>query len=62
MYEARRRVYRVTLQELHDVVDIWVEAALRLSEQDLRKMSRITSAQDRSRARRLAASMTIAAE
>jgi DSF synthase len=52
----------VTLQELHDVVDIWVDAALRLSEQDLRKMSRIASAQDRSRERRLAASMAIAAE
>jgi DSF synthase len=62
MYEVRRRVNPVTLQELHDVVDIWVEAALRLSEQDLRKMSRIASAQDRSRERRLAASMSIAAE
>jgi DSF synthase len=62
MYQARRRVYPVTLQELHDVVDIWVDAALRLTEQDLRKMSRIASAQDRSRQRRLAASMAIAAE
>jgi DSF synthase len=62
MYQARRRVHPVTLQELHDVVDIWVDAALRLSEQDLRKMSRIASAQDRSRERRLAASMAIAAE
>jgi DSF synthase len=62
MYQARRRVHPVTLQELHDVVDIWVDAALRLSEQDLRKMSRIASAQDRSRERRLAASMSIAAE
>jgi DSF synthase len=62
MYEVRRRVNPVTLEELHDVVDIWVEAALRLSEQDLRKMSRIASAQDRSRQRRLSASMSIAAE
>ena len=62
MYEVRRRVNPVTLQELHDIVDIWVEAALRLSEQDLRKMSRIASAQDRSRQRRLASSMAIAAE
>jgi DSF synthase len=62
MYQARRRVHPVTLQELYDVVDIWVDAALRLSEQDLRKMSRIASAQDRSRERRLAASMAIAAE
>jgi DSF synthase len=62
MYQVRRRVNPVTLQELRDVVDIWVEAALRLSEQDLRKMSRIASAQDRSRQRRLASSMAIAAE
>jgi DSF synthase len=62
MYQVRRRVNPVTLQELDDVVDIWVEAALRLSEQDLRKMSRIASAQDRSRQRRLNTSMAIAAE
>jgi DSF synthase len=61
MYQVRRRVNPVTLQELDDVVDIWVEAALRLSEQDLRKMSRIASAQDRSRQRRLNTSMAIAA-
>jgi DSF synthase len=62
MYQVRRRVNPVTLQELNDVVDIWVDSALRLSEQDLRKMSRIASAQDRSRQRRLDASMAIAAE
>ena len=62
MYEVRRRVNPVTLQELHDVVDIWVDTALRLSEQDIRKMSRIASAQDRSRQRRLTASISIAAE
>jgi DSF synthase len=47
MYRARRRVNPVTYEELRDIVDIWVEAALRLTEQDLRKMARLTSAQDR---------------
>ena len=62
MYQVRRRVNPVTLQELKDVVDIWVETALRLSEQDLRRMAKIASAQDRSRQRRLAAAMAVAAE
>lgn len=47
MYRARRRVNPVTYEELRDIVDIWVEAALRLTEPDLRKMIRLTSAQDR---------------
>lgn len=46
-YRARRRVDPVTLQELRDVVEIWAEAAARLSQQDLRRMARLTSAQDR---------------
>jgi DSF synthase len=61
VYQVRRRVNPVTLQELRDVTDIWVDAALRLSEQDLRKMTRIATAQDRSRAR-LNAPTAIAAE
>jgi DSF synthase len=44
---ARRRVDPVTLQELRDVVDIWAEAALRLGQQDLRRMARLVGAQDR---------------
>ncbi len=47
MYRARRRVDPVTLQELREVVEVWAEAALRLSEQDLRRMARLTGAQDR---------------
>ena len=62
MYEARRRVNPVTLQELYSIVDVWVDAAMRLTEQDLRKMSRIAAAQDRSRQRRFDAAMSIAAE
>jgi DSF synthase len=47
LYRARRRVNPVTLEELIDVVDIWAEAALNLTEADLRKMDRLCSAQNR---------------
>jgi DSF synthase len=47
VYETRRRVDPVTLDELRNVVDGWAEAALRLGEADLRKMIRLASAQDR---------------
>lgn len=51
VYKVRRRVNPVSLQELLDVTDLWVDTALRLSEQDLRRMSRIAAAQDRRRSR-----------
>lgn len=60
IYAARRRVAPVTLDELRDVADIWVDAAMRLPESDLRRMAHIASAQDRNR-RRIAAS-AVAAE
>ena len=47
IFQARRRVNPITLEELRDVVDIWVEAALNLTEMDLRKMLRLTAAQER---------------
>jgi len=47
VYQARRRVDPVTLQELRDVVEVWAEAAIRLGAQDLRRMARLVSAQDR---------------
>ena len=43
---ARRRVNPVTIDELRDVTNIWVEAAFRLSEHDLRKMIKIATAQN----------------
>ncbi len=46
-YKAGRRVDPVTLDELKDVVDGWAEAALNLSEMDLRRMARLAGAQDR---------------
>jgi DSF synthase len=50
VFQARRRVNPVPFDELRDVVDIWVEAALNLKEPDLRKMERLTAAQNRRRA------------
>jgi DSF synthase len=47
VYEARRRVNPVVLQELLDVVDLWVETAMNLGERDLRIMERLCAAQDR---------------
>ncbi|TCZ66616.1 crotonase/enoyl-CoA hydratase family protein [Roseicella aquatilis] len=47
MYRARRKVDPVTLHELREVVEVWAEAAMRLSEQDLRRMARLCGAQDR---------------
>lgn len=47
MYRASARVAPLPFAELRDVTDIWVDAALAISAFDLRKMERLTSAQDR---------------
>ena len=60
VYQVRRRVNPVTLEELHNVAELWVDAALRLSDQDLRRMSRLVAAQDRARQRRMAECMAAA--
>src|SRR5438094_577284 len=44
---ARRRVNCVTREELDDIVNTWVDAAFRLSDRDLKMMSRIVRAQMR---------------
>lgn len=56
LHRARKCVSPVLLSELLDVVDIWAETAMGLTPADLRKMQRLTSAQDR----RLAASAGVA--
>jgi len=45
--QASQRISPVTHQELLDIVDLWVDAALRLTSRDLRMMSRIVAAQNR---------------
>jgi DSF synthase len=47
LYAARRRVRPLPLRELQDVTELWVDAALRVTELDLRKMSRLRVAQGR---------------
>lgn len=46
---AGRRVNPLTLTELTDIVEIWTDAALTLSDRDLRMMRRLASAQARLR-------------
>lgn len=48
---SRQRFHPLTLGEMRDVADSWVDTALSLSEHDLRKMERLVAAQDRRRAR-----------
>lgn len=45
--QASQRIAPVTHQELLDIVEFWVDAALRLTSRDLRMMSRIVAAQNR---------------
>jgi DSF synthase len=47
IYQVRQRVNPIHYEELCDVSDVWVNAAMRLSETDLRKMERIMLAQNR---------------
>jgi len=47
IHRVRQRVNPLTREELMDVVDIWVETALQLTERDLRVMARIAEAQPR---------------
>lgn len=47
LQKARQRVNPVTYQELMDITDIWVDAALRLSEKDLKVMDRFVRTQQK---------------
>lgn len=57
VYQARQCVQPITRQELDSVADLWVDAALRLEERDLRMMGRLV----RSQARRMEQSHSIEA-
>ena len=43
---TRRRVHRIDYAELIDVVEIWVDSALRLNIRDLKLMQRLVSRQN----------------
>lgn len=45
--QARHRVSPLTFEELCDITDIWVDAAMQLGETDLRRMERLALAQRR---------------
>ena len=47
IYRARQRINPIDHAELRDIADLWAEAAMRLHPVDLRKMQRITMAQNR---------------
>jgi DSF synthase len=46
-YQARQAVFPITYEELMKVTTIWVDAALRLTDKDIRVMTRIIRSQDR---------------
>jgi DSF synthase len=47
VYEARRKVSPVTLEEMMAITDLWAETAMQVEERDLKVMARLTAAQDR---------------
>jgi DSF synthase len=48
---ARRLVHPLGFEEMTHIADLWVEAAFKLEESDLKKMLRLAAAQDRRRER-----------
>lgn len=50
VYRVRQRFAPVTYEELIDIANIWVDAALTLTESDIKKMRRLAAAQARRRA------------
>jgi len=50
VYRARQRYHPVTREELTDIADIWVDAAMRIGKKDLRIMEMLVKSQDRLRA------------
>ena len=59
---AKQRVNPLSLEELYDITEIWVDAALRLSERDLKVMERLVRAQNQRGNQKQAASLQPVAE
>jgi DSF synthase len=49
VYRARQRYHKVTTEELTDIADMWVDAAMRVRAKDLRIMEMLVRSQDRLR-------------
>lgn len=47
IHQARNRLSPVTIEELRDIADIWVEAAMDIEEESLNVIRRLVRAQDR---------------
>lgn len=47
IHQSRDRVHPITMDELRDIVDIWVELAMQVDEDSLRVMQRLIRAQNR---------------
>jgi DSF synthase len=47
IHRVRKTVFPMTLSELRDVTDIWVETAFKVSDFDLKKMERLSNAQEK---------------
>ncbi len=47
MFQCREHVHPITREEMDRVVDVWVDAAMRLEEKDLKMMHRLVRAQSR---------------
>lgn len=47
IHQSRDRVNPVTMEELKDIVDIWVELAMQVDDESLRVMQRLVRAQNR---------------
>ena len=45
IYNARRRSFPIHYQEMADIVEEWVGVAMRLTDYDLRKMTKLAAAQ-----------------
>lgn len=47
IHQSRDRINPITMEELRDIVDIWVELAMQVDEDSLRVMQRLVRAQNR---------------
>lgn len=58
--QARQVVQAISFQEMMRIAELWVDAALKLADADLRKMLRLAAAQERRRSRKIVPQVTAA--
>jgi DSF synthase len=47
LFQSRQHIHPITREEMDRIVDVWVDAAMRLEEKDLKMMHRLVRAQSR---------------